>query len=549
MKPPNILIFIMFLLSIGKILGQPPEINYQGTVIQSGYADDVSYGPLEIGFTFNFCGNNYTQFYVNSNGMILFGAGSSDSIPVTIPTAAVPNDYIAPFWDDLVVDPSGKILYTTIGASPNSKLVVQFTNMGFYTFPVLLGTFQVILYETSNKIQFQYRLLSVVTSPRTHGGTATIGLENSNGTAGTLFAFKDSTALSNEQAISFTPPGPNYTVNSNALYDGIYLTTNLGLPEPGITQLISPPQDAIIGANQTFSWSSATNAASYSLRISYSSDLTGATVYDAGTNLSYDVTGLTLDTVYYWGVFATNATGTTWCQIKRFRTSSTPPLAPAPETDWVEQGNDFTIQLDYTGGDVSPKTGIITSLPVNGNLYQFNAGIRGVQITTVPTTLTDVNRKVIYAASGITGNDAGNFNFKIHDNTGDSPEATVTINVVPPGIPNVLYLAKSTTYIEIQFDIKMADPTSKQNQFTLKVNGSPATIDSAKLKTGDPYTIVLYLASTLTGTETVYAAYTQGDVAGASGGLLLSFADHLVSLTAQTINFSQSLDKNSAIPH
>ena len=132
MKPRYILIIAILLTGfISK--AQPPETNCLGTVVVAGYDDDSSYGPFNIGFTFNFFGNNYTQFYVNTNGMILFGAGSSESSPATIPTPAAPNNYIAPFWDDLVVDPSGKILYTTIGASSNRKLIVQFNNMGFYT--------------------------------------------------------------------------------------------------------------------------------------------------------------------------------------------------------------------------------------------------------------------------------------------------------------------------------------------------------------------------------------------------------------------------------
>ncbi|MBG0860477.1 MAG: gliding motility-associated C-terminal domain-containing protein [Bacteroidales bacterium] len=89
----------------------------------------------------------------------------------------------------------------------------------------------------------------------------------------------------------------------------------------------------------------------------------------------------------------------------------------------------------------------------------------------------------------------------------------------------------------------MADPAGKQNQFTATVNGSPATINSLNLKTGDPYSIIVTLATPLTGSETVYIAYTAGDVASVQGGWLLSFTDQLVTLTAQTINFSQSLTK------
>ena len=536
-------ILAIFLASVPGI-AQPPETTYPGTVIASGYIDDASYGPFNIGFTFNYYGNNYTQFYVNSNGMILFGTGSSESGSVTIPDAALPNNYIAPFWDDLVEDPSGRIMYNTtaIGAAPNRKLVVQFTNMGFYAPPpAILGTFQVILYESSNKIQVQYRLLCDNTNTRTHGGSATIGLENSTGTAGTLYAFHNSTAVNTEQAISFTPSGPNYIIDNDAIYDGIYLTSNFILPEPGITNQISPAQNAVIGSSQTFNWGAASYATSYTLKISQSSDLGGATTYST-SELSKLVSGLSLDTAYYWSVSSVNATGTTWGQIWKFRTSANPPLTAAPETNWVEKNKDITVQLDYSGGDASAKTGIITILPPTGALYQYNNGLRGAQITSVPTTLTDTSRKVIYAAGSTTGNGKGNFKFYIHDNTGDSPEAQVTINVSPAAIPNVLYVAKGTG-VEVQFDIPMSDPTGKQGEFTVKVNGSNATINSAALKTGDPYTISLSLATPLTGTETVNVAYTAGTVTGASGGILATFSDMLVTLKSQTITFVQSLTK------
>jgi gliding motility-associated-like protein len=532
---------IIFLSGIGAA-ALPVETNYLGTVVISGYDDDTSYGPLNIDFTFNFYGTNYSQFYINTNGMILFGTGSSESAAVTIPSGSSPNNFIAPFWDDLVVDPSGKILYTTIGVSPNRKLIIQFTNMGFYTYPVILGTFQVILYESSNKIQTQYRLLSDNNSTRTHGGTATIGIENSAGDAGTLYSFQNPTAISSGKAISFTPPGPTYTVNSNAVYEGIYLTTNLSTPEPGIPSLLSPYENAITGADITFDWTSASNAEYYTIKVSPNSDLSGAKNYNAGTSLTYDTTGLTLDAIYYWGVYATNATGTTWCEIKKFYTSSAPPLTPVPQTIWTEQFQDKTISLLYTGGDAMAKTAVITSLPAQGQLYQYNAGVRGSPISSVPTTVTDAGRNVIYAASGTSGNGVGNFNFLINDIHGDSPEATITVNVSPPGVPDVLNVAKNTN-VEIQFDIPMADPTGKQNQFTVNVNSTPVTINSASLKPGDPNTIILTLSTPLAGTETVTVAYTQGNITGSTGGFLFSFTAQPVTLKAQTIIFSQSLSK------
>jgi len=512
----RILALGILLMFTGFVSGQS-EITYSGTVVKSGYANNESYGPFNTGFDFTYFGNIYNQFYVSSNGLVSFGAGSIDPSEDPIPTAATPNNMIAAFWDDLVIDPSGNILYTTIGAAPNRKLIVQFKNMGFYSGPVYVGTFSVILYETSNKIQVQYRVIILPSIPLANGESASIGIENSDGTAGVQYAHHNGAAANTGKAISFTPSGATYTMDDNALYDGVYLTTNITLPDPGITALTSPTENAIIGTSHTFEWDPSPYAANYSLRISPNSNLSGAISYDAGTNLSYDVTGLTEGTTYYWGVFASNATGTTWCEIRKFTTSSTPPLAAVPLTIWAEQGQDKTIKLNYTGGDASPKTAIVTSLPAQGTLYQYNAGARGAQITAVPATVTDANRNVIYASSGSAGNGVGNFNFKINDGTGDSPEATITVNVSPPGIPAVLYTAKNTN-VEIQFDRTMSDPSGKQAQFTVQSNGTPVTINSAALKAGDPNTIVLNLATPLTGTETVLVSYTQGDVTATTGG-------------------------------
>jgi hypothetical protein len=540
---------IRILLIIGWLIcingnTQPPETTYLGNVAKSGYENDAYYGPFDIGFSFVFFGNSYTQFYVSSNGLVSFGTGSSDGSPDPIPTAGAPNNMIAAFWDDLTVSYTGKILYTTIGAAPNRKLIVQSLNMNFYNIPALFGTFSVILYETTNIIQVQFRLIVDNVSTRSHGSTATIGIENATGTAGVQYSYLNPTAISNEQAISFSPSVSTYTINSDAVYDGVYLTSNLNLPEPGITTLQSPAPNAAIGANQTFEWAAASYAESYTLYISNRPDLTDATTYYAGSNLSYAITGLTLDATYYWGVFATNATGTTWCEIKKFTTSSTPPLAGIPLTIWIAQGDEREIKLQYTGGDASAKTAIVTSLPAQGQLWQVSGGVKStqIQITDLPATVSDPQYSLIYVASGSTGNGAGNFNFMFHDDTFDSTEATITINVSVAGIPNFLNASRNAN-VEVQFDRKMNDPTDKHNQFTVTVDGSPVTISSASLKTGDPYAIVLTLASSLTGSEVVLVSYIQGNVSATTGGLLASFTDQPVTLTAQTIIFIQSLDK------
>ena len=536
MKYRYVILFFLFLSGF-VVKAQPPEIIYPGTIVYEGYYDDRSWGPFNIGFNFTFYGNTYNRFYVTSNGLVIFGSGSNDYTEDPIPFASSPNNFIAAFWDDIVINSSGKILYTTIGASPNRKCIIQWTNMGFYASTVLMGTFSVILYEGSNNIQIQYRSIIDNTSARSHGSSASIGIENSNGTSGIQYAYHNSTAISSEQAILFHPSGSTYILNSSAVYDGVYLTKNINLPEPGIPKLINPANNGIIGTSQKFEWTSSSNVSNYTLKISTHSDISASSDYNTGTNTTYDISGLALNTTYYWAVFASNSTGTTWSEIYRFTTSATPPLSAVPQTIWTDQGEESVIRLQYNGGDESTKIARIITLPSQGSLYQYNAGTKGSQITSVPSTLTDPDLNLIYVADGSAGNGAGNFNFYIHDNTGDSPAGTITINVSPPGIPNFLLAAKSGN-IEIQFDKLMTDPTGKEDQFVVTVNGTPVIIDAVSLKPGDPYTIVVTLDTPLTGSETVLISYTQGDVTSESGGLLPSFVDQPVNFIIQTVSFT-----------
>jgi len=535
MKYRYVILFFLFLSSY-VIKAQPPETAYPGTIVYEGYYDDRSWGPFNIGFNFTYYSNTYNRFYVTSNGLVIFGSGSNDYTEDPIPSPASPNNLIAAFWDDIVINPSGKILYRAIGASPNRKCIIQWTNMGFYSSTVLMGTFSVILYEGSNNIQIQYRSIIDNTSARSHGSSATIGIENSNGTSGIQYAYHNSSAISSEQAILFHPSGSVYTMDSDAIYDGVYLTKNISLPEPGIAKLVSPANNGVIGSSQKFEWTGSSNASNYTLKISTHSDISGSSDYNTGTNTTYDISGLALNATYYWAVFATNSTGTTWSEIYRFTTSTNPPLTAVPQTIWTEQNEERPIRLQFNGGDASTKSARVTTLPSQGSLYQYNAGIKGSQITSVPTTLTDPDLNLIYVADGAAGNGVGNFSFIIHDNTGDSPAGTITINVNPPGIPNFLLAAKSGN-IEIQFDKPMADPTGKEAQFIVKVNGTPVTISAVSLKPGDPYTIVVTLATPLTGGETVLISYTQGDITSESGGLLPSFVDQPVNFVIQTISF------------
>jgi hypothetical protein len=102
-----------------------------------------------------------------------------------------------------------------------------------------------------------------------------------------------------------------------------------------------------------------------------------------------------------------------------------------PQTVSATEDTDVTITLIGADKDGDPLTFKITTLPVNGNLFETSDGLtRGNTITSVPTTISGPVHRVIYlSAKDGNGDGHGNFGFKVNDGTADGYEAIVTINV------------------------------------------------------------------------------------------------------------------------
>lgn len=310
----------------------PPEVYYQGN--DTGVnGDDDGTGALPIGFDFTFYGNTYSQFYATSNGMITFSdyrqqAGWGDwphYINKSIPNENWPNNYIAPFWDDTTAYNNlfQRVLYQTIGTAPNRMLVVQYTNVGFYEDPTPLGTFFVILYEGSNNIQFQYRYL-IGDNVRAHGDSATVGIESSNGKAGTQYSF-NTVSLASEQVILFTPNGSNaYTISTDS-YEPVLLGLGTS-PAPDIPIQTTPLKGSTVSTTPTFSWGAAENATNYEIRVDNNPNMGSLEIHETGLT----ETSFTPDTplaagTYYWIVIAHNENDQAWSQQWNFTASVTPP--------------------------------------------------------------------------------------------------------------------------------------------------------------------------------------------------------------------------------
>jgi len=108
-----------------------------------GRNDDGFRGPVNLGFTLNFFGNDYTQFYINTNGNISFGNGISAFTPTGPQGAAQP--IISPFFAD--VDTRGASSGVVhLRSDIANEIIVTWDQVGYYSSnDDKLNSFQLVL--------------------------------------------------------------------------------------------------------------------------------------------------------------------------------------------------------------------------------------------------------------------------------------------------------------------------------------------------------------------------------------------------------------------
>ncbi|HTJ54451.1 MAG TPA: nidogen-like domain-containing protein [Nitrosospira sp.] len=138
--------------------------------------DDESSSQLNLPFTVNFFGHNYSTFWANNNGNITFGGPVPTYTPDPFPVSGQP--MIAPFWADVDTRGGGGV-YT---ASPNpNTLVTTWNNVGYFDQRHdKVNDFQMTLLNRPNTgagnfdIEFRYKQLQWTTGEAS-GGSGGLG--------------------------------------------------------------------------------------------------------------------------------------------------------------------------------------------------------------------------------------------------------------------------------------------------------------------------------------------------------------------------------------
>ncbi|HPF25604.1 MAG: PEP-CTERM sorting domain-containing protein [Steroidobacteraceae bacterium] len=129
---------------IGGGIGSPVIMTDGGNAANPGQSrnDDGFRGPIDLGFTLNFFGQDYTQFYANNNGNISFGNGIAAFTPSGPQGASQP--IISPFFAD--VDTRGAASGLMNLRTMDNQLIVTWDRVGYFDEQTnLLNTFQLVL--------------------------------------------------------------------------------------------------------------------------------------------------------------------------------------------------------------------------------------------------------------------------------------------------------------------------------------------------------------------------------------------------------------------
>jgi hypothetical protein len=316
-------------------MGQPVEQVVGGTAVVFDDNDEGLSGEIPIGFEFNFYGKPFDHVYAATNGYLMFedpviDYESYESLPLE-----KLDHYIAPFFADYELLPISKVLYKTVGEVGQRKFVIQYTNMAFYDAPTPVGTFQVILYEENNEIQFQYpQLVGYDYFEYAFGPNALIGIQGPTGVEPRNVTYSQRTmSVTEKQAIRFTPSDPNeYELVSNinnefAAYDErvVYESILLNIDAfPANPMAVNPVDGSYVASKHTFQWSAAIGATSYRLLIAEDANFEKIVQDESGIGqTSFDMEGLEMGMIYYWKVTAVNDAGyITYSNTYRFKVLS-----------------------------------------------------------------------------------------------------------------------------------------------------------------------------------------------------------------------------------
>ena len=145
------------------------------------YDDGTSYIDTPFPISFGNVSTPYNRLAIDTNGYIVMQRAVDPPLGFSVyqnfemPIDGVPS-LVAVFWDDLVADTGNDVVWGVQGSAPNRELIVTWQNVRPYGEAPGL-TFQVVFFENSSDVVFNYQDTEVVDTFTTNGAGATSGVQ------------------------------------------------------------------------------------------------------------------------------------------------------------------------------------------------------------------------------------------------------------------------------------------------------------------------------------------------------------------------------------
>jgi hypothetical protein len=184
-----------------------------GTVVNEAIVDNVIPSAIQLGFTFLYGKNRYTEIKISSNGWISLGTSQTSTISINNLASTTVVPILAPFWDDCSLE-AGFCEYLLSGTMPHRIFTIQYNNLRLNYSSTAMFNLQVRLYE-SGKIDFVYGTSTGVPN----NPSASIGINMLPGGSGWFYSVTPgtpstfSTTVSNDSVTNFPTEGTIYEFN------------------------------------------------------------------------------------------------------------------------------------------------------------------------------------------------------------------------------------------------------------------------------------------------------------------------------------------------
>jgi Ca2+-binding RTX toxin-like protein len=202
------------------------------TVSTDLHLSDDGEATVNLPFPFTFYGTEHTTASVGANGAVAFPAPREVG-NINYRLDQFTGTLVAPWWDDWDPSVHGQVLTGVVGQYPRRTFVVWWKDVAHGASAPGDGyaSFQLHLFEGTNRVEFHYLRTTVAVSP--YGGAGTVGIDNGN-TSLLQYSFNQQ-VLRNGRAIRF----------ERAMCDGLEATV---LGSPGADTINTGSGDDVIVA-------------------------------------------------------------------------------------------------------------------------------------------------------------------------------------------------------------------------------------------------------------------------------------------------------------